>query len=381
MFQKTTKTLRKSYLGRFLQPFSPRVTCVITCASALSVSGELCAGEKSSKSVIPVEPSAHSKWTWGIGVAPLHNVDVRFSRLGSFTSPLTPQPLGGGQNYTYENGFVHVDSSGNAGDLTWNWGYDNNAQYDPSGGGFINLSISSSLQNASLRKSEDFSHGFEIFAAYEIGELTCLKLPAGNARWGIKTLFHYSNVKASSGHTLSSGVSRLTDSFALNGVIPPLAPYSGSFNGPGPLLGDDPARNTALVPDAAVVTGRRDFDVHVFGLGVGPYLEIPVSKKLSVGTAAGLNLAIATGNYSFDSTTTIAGAGSQSSSDSGSGTNLLLGAFAELSTVYQINDDWGVYGSARYQYYQDFDVSASGSEAELSFSNSFILSLGVTYSF
>ncbi len=179
---------------------------------------------------------------------------------------------------------------------------------------------------------------------------------------------------------LSSGTFVLTDRFNLGGVLPPEAPYTGSFVGPGPLMGDSPVRSTAAGA-AALVAGTRDLDVHLTTLSFGSYLELPICQKFSVLLEGGVNAAIASGSYDFQSATTIAGLGSRDSSGSDSDTNILPGAYLGLSGIYQINPKWAIQASGRYQYLDDFTLGDNGSEAELSFGSTFILSLGALYSF
>jgi hypothetical protein len=117
-------------------------------------------------------------------------VDAEFSDLGEFRNPLVPQPLGGGQIYNYDDGFVRLDSTGNAGDLTWNWGRDNAAQFDPAAGGSMSYSISNGLADGKASDSDDFAPGLEAFAYYDMGELPALNLGGGPARWGLKATLH-----------------------------------------------------------------------------------------------------------------------------------------------------------------------------------------------
>ena len=57
------------------------------------------------------------------------NITAKFH--GFQAAPLAASPGAGPlANRDYPDGYVHVDSSGNAGSQTWNWGYHNNAQYD-----------------------------------------------------------------------------------------------------------------------------------------------------------------------------------------------------------------------------------------------------------
>lgn len=326
------------------------------------------------------EEPARSRWSLGGGFAPLVGVDARFSGLGNFSNPLAALPLGGGQNYVYDNGFVGVDSSGNAGGLTWNWGYDNNAQYSVAGDS-LDYSISNSLANASVEENGGLNGGFEVFGLYEMGEIPSLQLRGRPSRWGLKATFHYANISIDNGSTLTSDVTRVNDSFALNGVLPPLAPYSGSFGGPGPLLGDAPSRSVSTIADGAIVTGSRDLDVDLFSLSVGPYLEFPITDRFSVSTELGLSLAIASGDYDFRTSTTIAGAGTQTSSGSGSETSFLGGVSLGANAIYQFTEKWSAYGGVKYQYFGDFEIDAGDSTAELDFGSAFQFGLGAIYRF
>jgi hypothetical protein len=94
---------------------------------------------------------------------------------------------GGGINRCYEDGYVRVDMTGNAGGYTWYWGY----QY------------SSQIQNGYI-------------------------------------VFH-------SRTTLNAYLEEvLTDTYSL-WILSPLAPYSGGFQGPGPVIPDAPvSRSTSI---------------------------------------------------------------------------------------------------------------------------------------
>ena len=81
---------------------------------------------------------------------------------------------------TYDDGFVLVDASGNNADYTWYWGYENSSQF--SGGVLRFHSVT------------------------------------------------YTGLVATV----------LTDTFDLEGNIPPPAPYHGTFSGPGPLIFAEP---------------------------------------------------------------------------------------------------------------------------------------------
>lgn len=316
---------------------------------------------------------------FGFGFAPILGVDAKFSERGPFQAPLSPQALGGGQNYNYDNGFVRLDSTGNAGGLTSNWGYEDPAQYNPFGGGTIAYSITNQIANGNTTDSDDLSSGFEFFGYYDIGDLPTLTLGGGSARWGLKATLHYANISISNSSTQTADFHRVTDTFGLNGVVPPLAPFSGSFNGPGPLISDTPTRSTTSILNGTTVTRSRDLDVNVLALTVGPYLELPVSSRFSVNLEGGLSLALISGDYNFGSATTNPVSGTTTLSGKESATSILPGLSVGFNAFYQINDSWSAYAGAKYQYFSDFKIDDSSSEAKLDFGKSFVLSLGATW--
>src|SRR5580692_989632 len=57
------------------------------------------------------------------------NITADFRNLGGFPASSSPGPAtGGGIDRIYDDGYVRVDSSGNAGGQTWFWGYKNASQ-------------------------------------------------------------------------------------------------------------------------------------------------------------------------------------------------------------------------------------------------------------
>lgn len=333
----------------------------------------------SSKDVVVAPAAAASRWSFGISFAPLLNVDAEFSGAGTFDSPFTPQPLGGGRDYEYDDGFVRVDASGNAQGLTSNWGYANTSQYNPSGSGSISNSITNSLRTGRTGETEDFSPGFELFGYLDLGKIA--EISGRPVNWGIKGTLHYANISIDNSRALTSDILRVTDSFDLGGVLPPGAGYEGSPTGPGPLLGDSPTRSTTIIADGASISGRRELDVDMVTFGAGPYLKVPLGDKLSLFAEAGVTLGIARGEYDFDSTTTIAGVGTRSASGSKDQTRLLPGAYAGLSAIWKLTDHFGIQGSARYQYIDAFETGAGGSDATLSFDGACVLSIGGVWTF
>ncbi len=324
--------------------------------------------------------SAPSRWRFGLGYAPLLGLKADFTGLGTFENNFAPQAPGGGKNYDYDNGFVHVDSSGNLGGQTWNWGFDNDSQIDPAGAGSVSYTLTRSLSDASCDERNEAETGVEAYGYYDMGAARIPGLSLPNATWGFRSGVHYAHVDIGNSANLAASTQVLTDRFSLGGIIPPLAPFAGSFNGPGPLIGDSPDRSFS--PGAsALVSGSRELDVHLTTLSFGSYLEIPLSPRVSMTVEGGFNAGIASGSYDYLSNTTVGGLGTRTSTGSESDTSILPGVYFGMSGIYQINDDWAIQASGRYQYMDSYDVNANGSSASLSFDSAFVLSLGALYSF
>lgn len=339
------------------------------------------AGEPPEPAAAPISiQSAPSRWRFGAGYAPLIGLKTEFSGLGSYNNIYTPQPTGGGQDYNYDDGYVNVDSSGNMGDKTWNWGYENASQYNPANGGSIDFSLTNSVANGRAGDNNETASGVELFTYYDMGAVAIGGLKERGATWGFRGGLHYARVDVGNSEDTMTDLTKLTDRFTLDGVISPLAPYNGTFNGPGPLINDSPTR-TITAGGQALVTGSRDLDVHLATFNFGSYLEIPVTRKIDFMVEAGVSAAIASGSYHYQSETTVTGLGSQGSAGSDSETSVLPGVYVGLGGSYQLNESWSVQAAGRYQYMDEFELGDTTSEAVLSFDSAFILSLGAVYSF
>jgi hypothetical protein len=350
----------------------PLPLLLLTAATAL-------AGEPRLEDIATTSAS-DSPWRVGAGYAQLLGLKTDFTGLGTFRSPNTLQPLGSGIARTYDNGYVRIDSSGNLGGQTWNWSYQNNAQYNPAGTGSINYSITNSLANARTDEEGGAKPGVELFAYYDMGATGFKGLGGRPATWGFRAGLQYSRIALGNSDLLTTGLTTTTDSFDLGGTIPPLAPFFGNASGPGPLLGDSPTRST-VVGGTGLVAGSRQLDVDLTFLNLGSYLEIPLTEKLNLLVEAGVSLGMASGSYDFQSATTLAGLGTQFSRGSDSSTDFLPGLYLGLGATYKINDSWSILGSGRYQYLQSYDLGANGSQASLSFDSAFVLSISGVYSF
>ena len=129
------------------------------------------------------------------------------------------------------------------------------------------------------------------------------------------------------------------------------------------------------------MNGNREIEANLFLLSLGPYVELPVTKKLSVTAQVGGTLGIIGGEFSFTSETSLPGGASQSAAGKESETEVLGGFYVGAGLNYALNENWSLSADARYQYLNSFEIEANGSGAELDFGSFFLFNFGATYRF
>jgi len=321
------------------------------------------------------QSNSDSEWNhFGLNFSVGLNIDAKFNSIGASTSAAQTGPAaGGGLGRSYDDGYVRVDSSGNQGGMTWNWGYQNASQV--SGNGTLLMHASSTAVVASQYGSDgaDPNLGFELNYERDLGHHDW-------GRWGIKFAFGYTDVDIHDSRTLATSSTLITDAYPLGGITPPLAPYAGTFNGPGPVIGDTPTRTISVGPGGPVVTGSRRLDAALYDLRLGPFIELPLWGRLTWQVGGGLALGIVDSTFTFaDTTTTTAGAVQASGSNSRS--SGLVGAYAEAGLVYRVSRPISVFAGAQFQYLGDFAQSAAGRTAQLDLSQSVFFLAGVQWHF
>jgi hypothetical protein len=297
------------------------------------------------------------------------NMKVSFSNIGATTALPVP-PAVGGVDHNYGDGFVRVDSSGDQGGLTWNWGYQNASQVP---GNDTLLLHASSAVGATSFENDDPRLGFEANYARDLAHFDW-------GRWGIKFAFGYTDIDVSDSQPLNATVSLVTDAYPLGGITPPLAPYTGSFNGPGPTIGDTPTRTTTTVPGGALITGNRQMDAALYDFRLGPYLEGPLFDQITWQVGGGLAAGFAESTFSFsETTTTVAGAVVASGSDHR--LESLVGFYAELGLAYQVMPEASFFAGGQFQYLGEFSQNAAGRTAQLDLRESAFFVVGVQWHF
>jgi hypothetical protein len=299
------------------------------------------------------------------------NISARFKHLGNVSPASQPGPTaGGGVDRTYDDGFVRVDSSGNQGGLTWFWGYNNASQVQ---GDTLRMhSGASASANGALEKGNDPQMGFELAYGRRLGEVL-------RGHWGLEAAFGFTDISIRDNRSLTGTGLLATDAYSLGGIVPPQAPYSGSFSGPGPLIGDAPTRTAAST--SLLVTGKRTLDAQLYGLRLGPYFELPITKRFAARLGAGLAVAVVSSDFSFNETAAFASGPSVSRSGSNSNNDILAGGYFSGQLSYAVTERTSFFAGAQYQYLGKSSQSAAGGAAVLDLSHGIFVTLGVRLSF
>jgi hypothetical protein len=314
---------------------------------------------------------------FGLNYRPGFNISAKFKNLGGFTSVNNPGPATGSQEERfYDDGYNRVDISSNAFDVTSFWGYEHSNQYDPSNGGSITMHSSSAPGTGTSKNQEDDpQHGIEFTYNRELGKF-------GAVKWGIEGAVNFTGVDLRDNGRFFTDAMTISDTFALNGVIPPLAPYHGTFEGEGgSVISSVPSRNVGSFANGAIVSGKRDFDADIYGLRLGPYLEVPICSRFAVSLSGGLSLASVNSRFKYQESLSVDGNAAGSHRGSGSHSDVLLGGYIGGNLLFAINEAIDFSIGAQYQCLGTYTHKENGKAAELDLGNSVFLTAGVGFSF
>ena len=309
-----------------------------------------------------------SEWNhFGLDFRMGFNIQAKFTGPVVLAAP-PPPSAGAAANRAYSDGFVNVDSSGNAGNLTWNWGYQHASQIS---GDTVLMHAASVSSGTVSSGGEDPNLGFELNYMRDLGHESW-------GRWGIKAAFGYTAIDLRNCDPLSASAQLITDAYQLNGVTPPIAPYAGSFSGPGVVLGSFPTRT--ITPSTATITGSRSLDATLYDFHLGPAVALNITRRLSLELGGGLAVGLVDSTFAFhDMSPTALGTGSSSGSTSSTG--WLVGGYAEAGLAYRVAKAASLFAGAQFQYLGDFNQSVGGRSAQLDLSQSIFCVLGLELHF
>jgi hypothetical protein len=371
------KKINQLFLNRSLLQF------VFLAASIAALQAQ----DQSPIKPISLEPAPEpSRNRISVGYQMGFNLNARFKNIGAFTSPNNPGPATNGVDHFYDDGFNRVDATGNNhgvdadGDhnqTTWFWGYQDSSQHVDN---TIQMHTSSSRGATSRDNNEDPQPGFNITYSRELYR-------DEGWRFGVDTAFGYTDLNIKDSHPHTAMVTRLTDTYAIpqldGGYFVPDPPYSGDSTNAGRIISDTPSRSITSNPDQSI-TGTREFGADLFGFKLGPYVEIPVNKTVSVSFNGGLAMVYAYSSFRYNEFVQRAGSDVVTNlRGQGNKDGLLFGAYIGGNVAVALNPQWSAIAGAQWQNVGTYTHVAhkTGEKAVLDLSQTIFLTVGLGYSF
>jgi len=320
------------------------------------------------------------------------NINGRFKGGAGPLSAFAMPAAGGrrtpnGDAYNYDNGYVLTDISGNAGGQTWYWGYDNSSQVNPGTHtiAFDRTSLTSLPAAAGEAKDDSSRLGAELAYNYEIG----VKENWHHLRYGLELAVNWLPFEMNQHGLYNATFTKFSDTYSYTpGTTPPSydvpseLPYQGSFGGPNFVINVPPVGSASTLVPGGNFLVQQQFDANLWGFRVGPYLEMPLSKRWSLRLSGGLAVGLLDGDASWrDKLTSPDGATSITRHGGGSDTELLWGYYVGLQAAYQFNNRWGLEAGVQFQDLGLYNHNFGGTSVELDLSKSVFLHAGVSFNF
>ena len=298
-----------------------------------------------------------------------------------------------GDAYNYDDGYVLVDSSGNAGDLTWYWGYDNKAnQFDSAANPILNGNNSILMHRSTPGDLASPQTGNAPYYGAEVGWIWQL-VADEKVRFGLEIAGSYMglNIDDNGAFTGSSFRTPYENAPVEDGTEPPpVSQSSGSWDGRKGPTGSSylidanfsQAGPISVVPNGTLVAGSRDFNANIWGMRLGPIFEFPIGEKVDVTLFAGMAAGWLNGTASWSQTVSTAnGTWTAYTSGSGSNNGWLWGGYAGAGLVWRFHQDWSLATGARYQNMGKFSQTYAGQQVDVNFKNAVLVTFGFRYSF
>ena len=361
----------------------------VKLASGFLLTGVATAEQDSQSYYIDSEDSLSFSLRFGL------NMSAKVSGTGSWLNGANNNSSGrytpNGLPYNYANGYVLTDVSGDAGNQTVNYGYDTAGQVTGTAGVQQYLNLNRVAASGIAGTQNDPVYDPRIGCELTYNHLFGVKEEWHHLRFGLEAAANYTPIAFHNTYlngSVTESVEQYTYAFA-SGVTAPAAPFQGNFNGAGPngnpyaILGDQVIGTQALssIPNCTFIA-QQDFRGNLWGFRLGPYLEMPVTQKLSVHVSGGFAAGLMDADASWNESITLPHGG-VTSSEHGGGDDLspLWGEYARLDFAWQFNQHWGAEVGAQYQNLGIYSHNFGGREFSLDFSQSIFVEAGISYTF
>jgi len=284
---------------------------------------------------------------------------------------------------TYTNGFINQDGSTATNGDTWFWGYDSAGQVSGD-----TLHFNATGSRSAYSEASNFTGGFsdDDHLRSLSPQIDLLLRPPSTFRSpfdGLLVSFWYFGDDSSNRYSnFSANQNRddyrldFTDTYDIGAIQPIIgAPYSGSLNGPGPLLGNLPLNRERL--DVLIGGATADFsnsistsiDLDGYSLALGPTISGTIADGWSWQTSAGVTLNVFRWSARETETLNVSLDGAparvfQQWRDTNSDTDFRLGLYIKGDLILDLPQDWFVKASLQAEMAGSIDMKVGDSEYE-----------------
>jgi len=264
--------------------------------------------------------------------------DFRMSGTFAISGSQPGQPVAGIDHF-YDDGYVRVDQTGNAGGYTSYWGYNNAAQ--ASDGSLLFHSATSFTANGAASESGDMQPGLDL--AYG-GHLYRF----GKAWVGWEMGFGWLAIDIEDRNTLAINANRTVHSFTTGGIVLPGAPYNGGSSGVGPVISDGPTELLGGDTINGTLGGARTLDVSLYSLRFGPTLHWELPWRLALQVSGGAAVGFISGELKFNETLQFTDGSSTVNRGSFSDDKFVYGGYVGATLMYHAVKNGDFYIGVQY---------------------------------
>lgn len=315
-------------------------------------------------------------WTRNLRIGPMigFNISANFSMKGNVNIS-AHRPTG-----VYDDGYVRVDETGNAGGYTSFWGYQDASQYNAASHTLTLHDATSYTLNSSAdgnAKNNDAPYiGLDLAYGGIIEQWNQLRL-------GWEFGFNWLPIQITDNHSMTVNANRSAYSFDTGGIVMPVVkptdPYNGGSSGIGPTIHATPTQLAdGLI--GGTVTGSRTLDVSLYALKLGPTIFWDVSPYIGITAGIGPAVGIVSGDLKFDETLSMSGSITQSKGHIGA-TDVTFGGYVNAMITYHAARNGDYYLGVQYMPMQSANISGGGRQARLNLGGQVYLSAGINWPF
>jgi hypothetical protein len=265
----------------------------------------------------------------------------------------------------YDDGYVGIGAATDSTGLTTNFGYQSDSQihqeFDQQQNITNTLSYTSSGGIALAPPTQDSSKDQTAAAPYlELAYFTQL---SDHIQWGLSINVSYLNLDQRIQSAVQEYEITIIDTYELDGVYLPQAPYDGSYSGPGPTIENIPDKREEFLTETGTQINTFNSQLDLYSIALGSEIAYLASERLSFQFGAGAVL-----NYAdWEAEIQIAQVDGPFHASS-SGNEFLFGLYLKAGTSWQLTQRTTLEAFVRYDWNQALSehVGEAQFETELS---------------